>query len=81
MARRSEQSTRIRPLDALRGIRALLRDPDDTSKVFDIIDALSGRSIERSFRPASAYNHTCTYSPSQICSPGGTLATALSRAI
>ncbi len=49
MARRSAQSTRIRPLDALRGIRALLRDPDDTAKVFDIIDALSGPSVLRSF--------------------------------
>ena len=41
---------RVRPLDALRGIRALLRDPDDTAKVFDIIDALAGRAIEHSFR-------------------------------
>ncbi len=49
MAGRSAQSTRIRPLDALRGVRSLLRDPDDTEKVFDIIDALSGRSIEHSF--------------------------------
>ncbi|MDG2307125.1 MAG: Coq4 family protein [Candidatus Binatia bacterium] len=49
MARQSAQSGRIRPLDALRGIRGLLRDPDDTEKVFDIIDALSGRSLERTF--------------------------------
>lgn len=49
MARNSAQSTRIRPLDALRGIRGLLRDPDDTEKVFDIIDALSGRAVERAF--------------------------------
>lgn len=50
MARSNAQSTRIRPLDALRGIRALLKDPDDTEKVFDIIDALSGRAIERAFQ-------------------------------
>ena len=50
MARKSAQSARIRPLEALRAIRALLRDPDDTARVFDIIDALSGRSVERSFR-------------------------------
>jgi len=48
MARQTAQSTRVRPLDALRGIRGLLRDPDDTEKVFDIIDALSGRALERS---------------------------------
>lgn len=41
---------RIRPLDALKAIRALLRDPDDTAKVFDVIDALSGRTGERLFR-------------------------------
>lgn len=49
MARSSVQSNRIRPLDAWRGIRALLKDPDDTAKVFDIIDALSGRSVEYAF--------------------------------
>lgn len=49
MARQSVQSMRVRPLDALRGIRALLRDPDDTAKVFDIIDALAGRSVEYAF--------------------------------
>jgi ubiquinone biosynthesis protein COQ4 len=38
---------RIRPLVAWRAIRALLRDPDDTKLVFDVIDALSGRSGER----------------------------------
>lgn len=49
MARRAAPSTRIRPLAALRAIRALLRDPDDTARVFDVIDALSGRSGERVF--------------------------------
>jgi ubiquinone biosynthesis protein COQ4 len=34
---------------AWRAIRALLRDPDDTKRVFDVIDALSGRSGERLF--------------------------------
>jgi ubiquinone biosynthesis protein COQ4 len=41
---------RIRPLDALRAIRALLRDPDDTAQVFRIVDALSGRTRDRVFR-------------------------------
>ncbi len=40
---------RIRPLDALRAVRALLRNPDDTKQVFTIIDALSGNSGERMF--------------------------------
>lgn len=35
---------------ALRAIRALLRDPDDTPQVFEIIDALSGNAGERSFQ-------------------------------
>jgi ubiquinone biosynthesis protein COQ4 len=41
---------RIQPLRALRAIRALLANPDDTPKVFEIIDALSGSSGERLFR-------------------------------
>lgn len=49
MSRSDPASRRIRPLDAWRGIRALMRDPDDTAKVFDVIDALSGRSLERTF--------------------------------
>ena len=40
---------RIRPLAALRAIRALIRDPDDTKLVFDVISALSGRAGERLF--------------------------------
>jgi ubiquinone biosynthesis protein COQ4 len=40
---------RIRPLDALRAIRALLRNPDDTARVFEVIDALSGRAGARLF--------------------------------
>ena len=49
MARKTARN-RIRPLEALRAIRALLRDPDDTARVFDIIRALSGNSGQRSFR-------------------------------
>ena len=41
---------RIRPLEAWRALRALMADPDDTAKVFVIIDALSGNSGERLFR-------------------------------
>ena len=35
----SRHSDRIRPLDALRAIRALIRNPDDTALVFEIIEA------------------------------------------
>jgi len=41
---------RIQPLRALRAIRALINDPDDTARVFDVIDALSGNSGERTFQ-------------------------------
>jgi len=41
---------RIQPLRALRNIRALVRNPDDTPKVFEIIDALSGNAGEKTFQ-------------------------------
>ena len=44
------RSQRIRPLAALRAIRALIAEPDDTARVFDVIDALSGRTGARAFR-------------------------------
>lgn len=40
---------RMRPLTAIRAMRALLRDPDDTARVFDVISALGGRNGERAF--------------------------------
>ncbi|HVJ55161.1 MAG TPA: Coq4 family protein [Aliidongia sp.] len=39
----------IRPLAALKALRALLRNGEDTRQVFLIIDALRGRSGERAF--------------------------------
>jgi ubiquinone biosynthesis protein COQ4 len=48
-ASQSASRPRIRPLEAWRALRTLLRDPDDTKQVFRIIDALSGRSGERIF--------------------------------
>ncbi len=42
--------TRLRPLQAWRAVRALLRNPDDTAQVFQIIEALSGGSFERLFQ-------------------------------
>ena len=38
---------RLRPRDALRAMRRLLENPDDTAQVFTIVEALSGRSGER----------------------------------
>ncbi len=46
----AKRRNRIRPLHAWRALQALMADPDDTAKVFDIIDALSGNSGERQFR-------------------------------
>lgn len=46
---RIPRKRRIRPIEAWRAIRALLRDPDDTGQVFRIIDALSGNSGEKTF--------------------------------
>lgn len=40
---------RIRPLDALRAMGGLLRDPDDTALVFEIIEALSGKTRTKVF--------------------------------
>ncbi len=38
---------RIQPLRALRAVRALIADPDETSLVFEIIEALAGNHGER----------------------------------
>jgi ubiquinone biosynthesis protein COQ4 len=43
-------STRFRPLAALRALRALANDPDDTGQVFKIIAALSGDTQARMLR-------------------------------
>ncbi len=50
MATTTAPRRRIQPLRALRAMRSLLRNPDDTPKVFDIIDALSGNTGERTFQ-------------------------------
>ncbi|HEY5646664.1 MAG TPA: Coq4 family protein [Pseudomonadales bacterium] len=41
---------RAQPLVALRAIRDLIDDPEDTAQVFTIVRALGGSSIERGFR-------------------------------
>jgi ubiquinone biosynthesis protein COQ4 len=40
-------ATRFRPLEALRAMIALSRDPDDTGQVFKIVAALSGNTQQR----------------------------------
>ena len=37
----------IRPLSAARGIRAIFADPDDTKRVFEVIEAMQGPSLLR----------------------------------
>jgi ubiquinone biosynthesis protein COQ4 len=48
-------TTAIRPRDAARALRALRRDPDDTSQVFAIIEALSGDNHVRLTRRMAAH--------------------------
>ena len=53
---RSDSPTRRPPTrrvdlrEAWNGIRALIRDPDDTGQVFRVIQALAGNSLERGFQ-------------------------------
>ena len=47
-------SRRYRPLEALRALRALARDPDDTGQVFKIVAALSGDTQGRMVRRLQA---------------------------
>lgn len=43
------QPPRVEPLKALRAFRRLIRDKEDTAQVFEIMRALSGRSITRGY--------------------------------
>jgi ubiquinone biosynthesis protein COQ4 len=47
---RTIRSDRIRPLEALRAFRRLVRDKEDTAQVFRIMQALSGRSVTRGYQ-------------------------------
>ncbi len=42
--------TRLRPVQAFRAVRRLLRNPDDTAQVFVILRAMRGASAARAFR-------------------------------
>ena len=45
-----ERSSRLRPLDAWRAIRALVANPEDTAQAFRVVAALSGKSGERLYQ-------------------------------
>lgn len=47
---RKVRSERLRPLAALRAFRKLVHDKEDTAQVFEIMRALSGRSVSRGYR-------------------------------
>jgi ubiquinone biosynthesis protein COQ4 len=49
------QTNRIRPKAALRAIAALMKDPEDTSKVFTIVQSLSGKTPVRMWRRFSKH--------------------------
>jgi ubiquinone biosynthesis protein COQ4 len=50
----TRMDTRLRPLAAIRAVRRLLANPDDTSQVFAIFRALRGKSGLRAFRRFAA---------------------------
>jgi len=47
---RAMASSRVQPLVAMRAMRELLNDPDDTAQVFKIIQALKGNSIQQAVK-------------------------------
>lgn len=47
---RKIRSERLRPLTALKAMRRLIRNKEDTAQVFEIMRALSGRSVSRGYR-------------------------------
>lgn len=51
---RESNPYRLRPGEAITAIRALLRDPEDTAKVFVIVRALSGKTLLRGFNRFAA---------------------------
>ena len=50
----SDNPNKLRPLEAWRALRRLLRDPEDTAQVFTIVRALTGRSLVRAYRRFAA---------------------------
>ncbi len=52
--RRWYEQNRIKPIQAGLSISRLLRDPDDTSQVFKVLEALRGDSLSRALRRMSS---------------------------
>ena len=48
------QDNKLHPIIAWRALRDLLRDPEDTAKVFVILRALTGKSILRGYNRFAA---------------------------
>ena len=48
------EQNRIKPIQAGLAISRLLRDPDDTSQVFKVLEALRGDSLSRALRRMSS---------------------------
>lgn len=44
------RSRRIRPIKAYKHFRNLIKDKEDTTQVFNIIEALDGSNLENDFR-------------------------------
>jgi ubiquinone biosynthesis protein COQ4 len=47
---RNRQSFNLQPLRALRAVRRLIADKEDTAQVFEIMRALSGNAIPKGYR-------------------------------
>ncbi len=50
MTQAVRSSDKVRPLEAWRALRALVRNKEDTGQVFKVIDALAGTTRRRSFQ-------------------------------
>lgn len=48
--RESDGPQRIRPLQALKAVRKVVRDPEQTQEVFKVLHALSGPSLRRNYK-------------------------------
>ena len=48
-------ANRVRPIAALRAVRALIRDPDSTGEVFKVIQALKGGSLRQAVDRMAAH--------------------------
>ena len=51
---KTHQRRQFRPLEAIRAVRKVINDPEQTSQVFRVIHALSGPSLKRNFGRFSA---------------------------